>query len=326
MEARVREALDGQSGHVGVEISDLGTRIAVTLGSVALGMSGRYRQSRFERPPAPDALVEQIGALIEQTRDAGSLTITQVGVALWGQVNPISGEIDDAHYGADWAGYPLSKRLAARVGVPVRIATGAHAAARAEALAGAGEGRSPLLFIHLGRVVTSALVIEGVPLMGDHFREGRLGHWQTGMDSPRCVCGAHGHLEPLISAQSLIRLAIGAAADDDDALRAIHRVTGGRAESLTAPQLVTLASEGVRPLREVVDYAVEALAGALANLIVTLDLAVIIIGGPLAQGDEVFFVWLRERVATHLIGVSEPPAIVPATLGARGALTGALLL
>jgi glucokinase len=223
-------------------------------------------------------------------------------------------------------GVPFAERLAARLRAPVRLISGVNAAARAEALSGAAAGRSPLLYVHLGRTVECALVAQCEPLIGAHGDEGRLHHWQTGRDGPQCVCGAQGHLGALVSAQALVRLAIGVASHDDETLAAVHRVTHGRAESLTAPQLVALASQGVRSLRELVDYAVDALAGALANLTVALDPAVTLVGGPLALADEQFFVWLRERVAVRLGDLRAAPDIGRASLGARAAVIGAASL
>lgn len=326
MEAYVSAVSPGVAGQIGVELSDQGARIAVASVGDAPERLMTVRHARLEPPVAPDDVVERIVQLVEETRGTGEAPISRVGVAAWGRVNPAAGVIDDTRFGPQWEGYPLCDRLAARLGAPVRIATGTRAAARAEAIAGAGAGRSPVLYLHLGRSVTSALVIDGEPLVGARYDEGRLAHWQTGLDGPRCVCGARGHLEPLVSAQSLIRLAIGVAADDDVALAAIHRVTGGRAEALTAPQLVTLAGHGVGPLRQLLDVVTDALSGAIANLVVTLDPAAVLIGGPLAQGDAVFFDWLRERVGARLAGVSAPPEIGPAVLGSRGALLGAALL
>jgi len=208
----------------------------------------------------------------------------------------------------------------------VRLIAGVNAAARAEARSGAAAGRSPLLYVHLGRTVSSALVVDGEPLVGAYHDAGRLGHWQTGMDGPRCQCGARGHLDPLASAQSLVRLAIGVAADDDEALAAIHRVTGMRAEALTAPQVVALARDGVQAIRELADLAVEALAGALANLVVTLDPAIIVIGGPLALADDVFVGWLRERLSDRLASVTTSPLVAYAALEPNAAAMGATWL
>lgn len=309
---------------IGVELADLATRLAV----VAVGADGqrlgRIQRARLERPPTPEQVVDRLSAMIrEQSADAQP---AEVGVAVWAHVSPDLGVIDEPRYGAAWNAFPFAGRLGERVGAPVRLIAGVNAAARAEARSGAAVGRSPLLYVHLGRTVSSALVVDGEPLVGARHEAGRLGHWQTGLDGPRCQCGARGHLDPLAAAQSLARLAIGVAADDDEALAAIHRVTGMRAEALTAPQVVALARDGVRAIRELVDVAVEALAGALANLVVTLDPAIIVIGGPLALADDVWLRWLRERLSDRLAGVTTSPLLAYATLEPNAAALGATWL
>lgn len=327
MEEQAYADVSGRAGRLGIEMDYLGTRIDALLSYDGGHEMATRRNLVLEQPPSPAEAVERIAGLaremIPETADPGAISF--VGVAVWGQVDPERGEITDARFGAEWAHAPFAARLAEALGAPVRLTTGVRAAARAESLVGEGKGRSPLLYVHLGRTLASALVIDGATLVGAHYDEGRLNHWQTGLDGPRCGCGAYGHLGPLVSGQSLIRLAIGAAADDEETLAAIHRVTGGRAEALTVSQLVRLASQPVPPLRELLDYAVDALAGALANLALTLDPESILIGGSLAQGDDAFVQWLRERVATRLTGTGATPAIVRAGLASRAALIGAAL-
>lgn len=308
---------------IGIEIADMGARITFALSSDGSGQPELVRHARFERPPTPD---EVIGRLETLYADVGMPSLRSVGVAAWGSVDSLRGVVSDGRFGPEWSEYPFANRLSERLGTPVHLVSGVSAAARAEALVGAGVGYSPLLFVHLGRSVASSLVVNGQPIVGAYGHDGRLGHWQTGMETPRCVCGAYGHLDPLVSAQSLVRLAIGAAADDDEALAAISRVTGARAEALTAPQLVSLAANGVQPLRELLDHANAALASALANLILTLDPAVILIGGPLALADDRYYIWLRDAVTACLSGVAETPLVGPATAEPRGALVGALTL
>ncbi len=308
---------------IGVEIADLGARMTFALSSDGSGQPEQVRHARFERPPTPDEVIGRLEALCS---DLGGPLLRSVGVAVWGGVDSLRGVVTDARFGAEWSKYPFATRLSERLGAPVHLVSGVSAAAYAETLVGAGVGRSPLLFVHLGRSVASSLIVNGQPLLGAYGHEGRLGHWQTGMETPRCVCGAYGHLEPLVSAQSLVRLAIGAAADDDEALGAIHRVTGVRAEALTAPQVVTLAASGIKPLQELLDHALLALSSALANLIVTLDPAMILIGGPLALADDRYYIWLREAVTGRLSGIADTPQIGPATAEPRGALVGALTL
>ncbi len=312
-----------ETRRIGVEIADLGARITCALSSDGSPQPEHVRHARFDRPPTPVDVIDRLEALYA---DLGAPSLRSVGVAVWGGVNSVRGVVGDARFDAEWSNYPFAMRLSERLATPVHLVSGVSAAACAETLVGAGVGHSPLLFVHLGRSVASSLVVNGRPLVGAFGHEGRLGHWQTGVETPRCVCGAYGHLEPLVSAQSLVRLAIGAAADDDEALAAIHRVTGARAESLTAPQVVTLAASGIQPLRELLDHALLALSSALANLIVTIDPAMILIGGPLALADDRYYIWLREAVTARLSGIADTPMIGPATAEPRGALVGALTL
>lgn len=319
MTAGERDAPDGAGGYLGVAISDFGLALETLLPSDAPDAPPRYRSSRFDAPPTPEAVIARIG---EQASAVNVLA--GVGVAVWGVVDEVAGSIRDEHFGAEWMGYPFAERLAARLGAPVCVASGVNAAARAEAERATEVG--PLLYIHIGRTVASALVVGGQAVVGAHGAEGRLAHWQTGLAGPRCVCGAEGHLGPLVAAQSQIRLAIGVAAHDDATLAAINRVTQDRPETLTAPQLVALARDGIQPLRELVHYAIEALALALANLYVTLDPTVIVIGGAFAQVDAIYYIWLRERLDQKLAGVSGRPTLRPARAGTRAALLGAVSL
>lgn len=75
-----------------------------------------------------------------------------------------------------------------------------------------------------------------------------------------------------------------------------------------------------------VHYAQDALAGALANLVVTLDPAIILIGGAFTAADVAFFDSLRDRLSKQLAHYGAIPTLAPAQAGARGAVTGAMAL
>lgn len=321
VEACKRNVQSTSGGYLGVAIADFGLALETLLPESAEADTRRNRSSRFDTAPSPAAVIERIGAKVAH---AGAAPLAGVGVAVWGAVDAAAGTIRDAHFAPEWMGYPFTERLAERLSAPVRLATGVSAAARAEA--DLAPGRWPLLYVHIGRTVASALVVGGRAVVGAHSDEGRLEHWQTGLDGPRCVCGVEGHLGPLVAAQSLIRLAIGIAAHDDATLAAINRVTHGRPEVLTAPQFIALAKGGAQPLLELAYYAAEALARALANLYVTLDPAEIVIGGVFAQVDPIYYDWLRERLDLRLEGVSGRPEIRAARAGTRAALIGAAAL
>lgn len=250
MDEQAQVETPSRAGRIGITLADLGTRIECLLSSDAPGAPTTYRATTFDRPPAPDEVIARVVGLVSALTSSQGVPLVSAGVAVWGRVDSSRGVVTDAHYGEAWADVPFTERLSRALGIPVRLTTEVRAAAHAEYLWGAGHGQSPLLYVSLGRTVASAILTHGEPLIGAHDDEGRLGHWQTGHAGPRCVCGAVGHLEPFVSAQSLVRLAIGLAADDSETLDAILRVTSGRAEALTVSQLVSLASQGVAPLQD----------------------------------------------------------------------------
>jgi len=270
-----------------------------------------------------------------------SHTSCAIGVAAWAAVDAAHGQIAGtfgARLASGWEGFPLGERLAARWGGPVCIETATNAAALAEARLGAGRGYDGVLYTLLGRSVTSALVIGGRLWRGASGRAGALGHWlaypetagasESGQ-APRCVCGARGHLDPIASAQSLTRNMIGRASDDDASHAAMLRISGRRAEAMTAPQVVELAAQGDPAAISVLDDAIEPVAVALANLVAVLDPGVIVIGGPLAEAGHRFYAPLRARVGAICAPYrmdATPTPIVAGALEPFAALRGAALL
>ena len=325
---------------IGLEIADSAMRLTVTLG----GAPGARRwHTRLGAPPEPAEALDAIHALIARALadETANVVSTAIGVAFWGAVDAARSQIAGtfgARLAPGWESFPLGERLAARWGGPVRIETATNAAALAEARLGAGRGYDGVLYALLGRSVTSALVIGGRVWRGASGRAGLLGHWLAYPETqvaagqapaPRCICGMRGHLDPIASAQSLTRNMIGRASDDDASHAAMLRISGRRAEAMTAPQVVELAALGDPAAVSVLKDALVPLSAALANLIAVLDPGVIVIGGPLADAGDRFYAPLRERVAAltapYRQGV-EPPPIIAGALEPFAALRGAMLV
>jgi glucokinase len=223
---------------------------------------------------------------------------------------------------ATWDGYPLRATLAASLGAPVAVAsaTGAGALAEAERF-----GKSPgqrALYVSNGRTITSALVVDGVVEGG----EGQLGHLRVWDEGPRCSCGLRGHLEPIASAQSIVRTMIGRASGSDESHAAMLRISGGRAEAMTASQVVALAEQGDPIATDVVGVVLDALAIALADVVAVAAPSVVILGGPLVEAGEGFIGRLRERVVALVAPFAVPPVLRWGMLEPFAALLGAALV
>lgn len=309
---------------IGIEIAQSATRVTM----IAMPDSSTRRwHARFTAPPAPDELVAELRSLAARVRadlawpdgDARA-----VGIAFWSAVDAERGIVRDERLGPEWLGFALAARLGEALRAPVRLETGTAAAALAEWRQGAGQGSRTLLYIHNGRAITSAVVAGGVLVRGAAGAGSMLGHMRIAPDGARCACGGRGHLDPVASAQALVRTLIGRAADSDESTTAMLAISGGRAEAMTAAQVVALAARGDASAGGVVAEAIAALALALANAAALIGPDRIVIGGPLVEAGEAFFAPLNAQFATLVETYQTPAPIVPAALEPQAALLGAI--
>ena len=119
---------------------------------------------------------------------------------------------------------------------------------------------------------------------------------------------------------------IGRASATDESTESMLRISGGRAEAMSANQVVQLAALGDAAAQSTIADAVDALANALAALCLALDPGAIVIGGSLALAQPYYFQLLNERLRARTFGVMSPPQVVPGVLEPNAALTGAGLL
>lgn len=309
---------------LGVEVGELGAWVALATGHRT---HERRWRARFSAPPDMDDLTSRV---LEGVREIdGDPDIAGIAVASW-----IPGERRRESTGAlpsalASPGEDLARRMSELFGAPASSCSGLYAAALAEAALGAGANANPFIYVHLGREVACSLIFHGEPAQGPRGGDGQLGHWRIAETGPRCSCGEVGHLNPLCSSQSFVRLAIGQASQDDDALMRVHEATGGRPETLTAARAVALAGSGVAPLRELTVAAAEALGTALGQLALVVNPEVIALGGPLGTAGGLFLDVARERLSACLRpvrGSETTPQLVAAALEPHSALTGAWLL
>jgi glucokinase len=303
-------------------------RFTATLAAEA---RARRWQSRLQALPTPADALGALNALVEHVvRESGRTLSTServaIGMSLWDGADPEHGVVRRMRYVPGWEEYPLAEQLALRWGGPVRLISAPDGAALAEARQGAGRGRHAVLYVLLARSVWCSFVMQGNVVAGAHGLAGQLAHWRARADGPRCSCGAYGHLEPLASAQALVRNMIGRAAASDESTRAMLNVSGGRAEAMSARAVVQLADEGDPAAVAVITDALDALAPALANLVAVLDPDAIVVGGPLAEAGDALFGPLTARLGGLCESFTEAPPILPGELEPYAALIGARLL
>jgi glucokinase len=292
----------------------------------------------------PQAAVNEmafaIHRLLSQAQGAATehqWRVVGIGIGSPGPINLRTGVLGLLPNLHGWENFPLRDALAEATGLPVTLESDANAAAIAEWKLGAGKatGLNSMAMITLGTGVGSGLILNGQVWHGMFGMGGEVGHASVQPGGLLCGCGSRGCLEMYASANALIRLARTAAAESGatEAFRAL-----AAKERMTPLEVAQLAEAGDEAAQRAFDRLGNFLGLGLANLINTLDLPMIVVGGGVSSAWPLFapsmFAAVREySVVYRLVEPTQRRTpetdrtfIRPASLGPSAGLLGAGLL
>src|SRR5574337_466787 len=209
--------------------------------------------------------------------------------------------------GNDWTHVPLQAPLAEALGARVRIANDAVAALQAERRWGALRGALHCAYVTWSTGVGVGLCVDGRVLIGKNGNAGHAGHSYVADlpgERPLCGCGNRGDVESLIGGAALPRRL-----------------------GLDAPALLGAAQNGDAAAAAQVQALCALMGRLLYNLVATLDLQRISLGGALFLHYEALLLpLLRSELARHFAALTDGVELVGAGLGLRVGDYGALAL
>jgi len=314
---------------LGIEISGSGARQSVALADLNGNILRRVRRP-LEYVPDTETVLHLLDEMLAEVMQEEQLQdgrILRVGVAVGGLVDATRGIVRVLHHAHGWEDFPLQDYLEHKLDIPCIIDNNANAAALAEVQSGAGIGERVALYIGLGRGIGGGLVINGRIYHGATCTAGEIGHVLVKEGGPKCSCGLFGHLEAIASAQAISRTMIGLSVEYPETEAVIHRVTGARAERITAVQVFQLAAEGDRIAQGIVHEVETYLGIALANIVHVMNPGIIILGGQVAQAGDLLIAPLQARIhALCLPAAIQSMRIVQGTHGSEANSVGAVTL
>ncbi len=237
--------------------------------------------------------------------------LKQIGISSCGLIDSQKGSIVYAN-NLPWKNRDITKELSEAFGVPVKIANDAKCAALAEAVCGAGKEYERVCMITLGTGVGGAFLCGGTLAMGNPYgdADGILGHIGVESGGRLCTCGRRGCLEAYASATAV--------------MRRYEEQTG---EKQTAKEIFNRARRKEEAAAQVVSEFKHYLAEGLTSLVNVLRPEIIVIGGGMAAGADLFLEEIKETVNKQAFGGSVLPVqILPAALGNKAGIIGASLL
>jgi glucokinase len=233
-------------------------------------------------PTSPDRgapLLDEVLALAidlaAAARNAGA-DINTIGLGLCELVSPTGRILSDNSI--SWRDLPVVPRLAAIA--PAWLDADVRAAARAEAMFGAGRGLEIFLYVTVGTGIASSLVIRGEPFLGAHGATGTMASSPIRFPCERCGHPNRQTLEAIAAGPGLVRQLNQLRPDP---------VANGQAA-------LAAAAEGDPAAQRVVTAGAEALESVVGLLINVLDPQAVIVGGGLGLSEGPF--WDRFTAAT----------------------------
>jgi len=248
-----------------------------------------------------------------------------IGVGAPGVIDPHDGTVQQAPNLPGWMEpFDVAEALSSALGgVPVAVDNDVNVGTLAEHRLGAGKGADNLLGVFAGTGIGAGVVLDGELRRGPTGAAGEIGHMIVRRGGRLCGCGGRGHLEAYAGRAAMERRA----RDLERKGRDTVLVDLAPARRMTSGVFVKALAAGDAVAIELIDDAVGALGVAIASCVSLLDIALVVVGGGLADRMGPRFVErVEEACRTDVFPRNPDLRIVPAALGDRGGSMGAALM
>jgi glucokinase len=300
--------------------ADLG---GTNLRAATVDARGRIHERVKHPTPKAERADEIVRALVEAARECERLSgasgkqIGAISVVVPGTVQIENGVVTKAPNVPCLDGFRLGAALQSELQWPAILENDANAAAVGEMWQGAGRGARTIIAVTLGTGVGGGVILDGELWRGIDGSAGEIGHIGVEPAGPPCTCGSRGCLEVYASATAIVRMT----------REAQPRYPGSplhRSENLTAKMVYQSGLEADELALEVFRRMGLYLGVGIASLVNILNPEVIVIGGGVADGWDLFIRHVREQVSERAFPIPARRAqIVRAERGDDAGLLGA---
>jgi glucokinase len=248
-------------------------------------------------------------------------TVSAIGVAAPGAVNPYQGIIHTAPNIPGWTNLALGPDLQSFFDTPVYIGNDANMAALAEWQYGAGRGHHHLIYITVSTGIGTGVIIDDRLLLGVSGLATEMGHVTVMMDGPMCGCGLRGHIEAFASGTAIAKYV------EEELAKGIQSILPERTR-LSAKDVAAAAYQGDQLSITAFQRAGRVLGIGLANYLHIFNPSIIIIGGGVSRSGEILFGPMRASLEENVLSSQylDGLTLTSSTLGDEVGLLGALAL
>lgn len=226
-----------------------------------------------------------------------------------------------------WRDHPLRDRVAARLGLDVRIVVenDANAAGWAEFRFGVGRQVQDMVLLTLGTGVGGAVIAGGRLILGTWGVAAELGHMRLVPGGELCGCGQRGCLEQYGSGSALGREARAVAVADPARAANLIALADGDPAAIKGPLVTKAAMVGDELAVELLADLGRWVGEGCASLAAVLDPELFVLGGGVAAAGDLVLEPAREAFLAHLSarGFHPEARIELAAMGNEAGIVGA---
>lgn len=278
----------------------------------------RYDTGYFSQQAALEIIKSSLDDYIETMGWVYSKPVA-MGVGLIGRVDPNSGvwlQIDPNRTDP----IELAQELTAIYGIPCRIDNDVKSATRAERCWGVGQYSKNFVYINVGTGIAVGTVVNGRQIRGPHFNAGEAGHTTVGVNlGIRCVCGRTDCVEAIASGigfDNCARLL-------RDKYETALDIPADKGKRVNVEEVLELSRNGDPLCVILVEYASEAIANLIMNMVRVTDPDTVVLGGSIVSNAYMYEKILRKLNPPTMRFVSNGVTITklnPAFVGLLGAV------
>ena len=220
-----------------------------------------------------------------------------------------------------WKDKNPANELSELLSIPVKAGNDANVAALGEMWKGGGEGYLDVVLLTLGTGVGGGIIINGEIAPSHRGVGGELGHITVNPDEEAtCNCGNHGCLEQYASATGVVRIAkkLLAASKEESSLRTL--------ETVTAKDVFDAAKAGDHLAVEAVEVLGKYLGLVVANVALTVDPDVFVIGGGVSKAGQPLLDAVQKAFRAETFAACREAKFALATLGNDAGIYGCVRL
>ncbi len=255
-------------------------------------------------------LIDLIESLLASPKIQGR-RIRGIGIGAPGITKHKEGIVTWA-YSLNWRDYPLRAKLQERFKLPVTVDNDVNLAALGELWYGEGQHAQNMILIAIGTGIGAGIIIDGALYRGSREASGEIGSMLPGREFLGKPFAEFGALESLASGTGIAECA-------RETLKGQREAA--ELEKLLAEDVFDAARQGQAWARAVIDETVDYLSVAIANLMVSFDPELIVLGGGVTRSADM----LVEPILRRMEGsIPTLPRLAISRLGRRAAVMGAI--